>query len=316
MPYSELFNRDTTKEVLVKWQKTVDLMANIFLAPAAFVVQKKDDGFAVMIASNQEENPYPAGGFIPQETNIFCKHVVANNRNLYEQNASVNYRWDDNPEVANDGFESYLGVPIHWPNGKLFGTLCVMDFKPTNYAASLVEFIEHLRDMLEDDLVMIERYSKIKAIAMQDPLTEVLNRRATEILAEHKRDIALKLGGAIYCIFLDLDGFKPINDSYGHEVGDQVLQSLAEALKAASCEDDIIGRYGGDEFLAIVQRDNEEAVNDFIFQSEANFYQALKKKKLPKCGFSAGFAKSDSKFESMTSLFSRADKHMYQKKMT
>nr|WP_238536765.1 GGDEF domain-containing protein [Pseudoalteromonas flavipulchra] len=289
-------------------------MAKIFLAPAAFVVQKKEDGFAVMIASDQEENPYPAGGFIPQETNIFCKHVVANNRNLYEQHASVNYQWDDNPEVANDGFESYLGVPIHWPNGKSFGTLCVMDFKPTNYGAPLVEFIEHLRDMLEDDLVMIERYSKIKAIAMQDPLTEVLNRRATEILGEHKRDIALKLGGALYCVFLDLDGFKPINDSYGHEVGDQVLQSLAEALKAASSEDDIIGRYGGDEFLAIVQRDNEEAVNDFIFQSEANFYQALKKKKLPKCGFSAGFAKSDSKFESMTSLFSRADKHMYQKK--
>ncbi|WMO14633.1 sensor domain-containing diguanylate cyclase [Pseudoalteromonas piscicida] len=316
MPYADLLKPEASQQTLLKWQKTVDLMAKIFSAPAAFVVQKKEDGFAVMIASDQEENPYPAGGFIPQETNIFCKHVVANNRNLYEQHASVNYQWDDNPEVANDGFESYLGVPIHWPNGKSFGTLCVMDFKPTNYGAPLVEFIEHLRDMLEDDLVMIERYSKIKAIAMQDPLTKVLNRRATEILGEHKRDIALKLGGALYCVFLDLDGFKPINDSYGHEVGDLVLQSLAEALKAASSEDDIIGRYGGDEFLAIVQRDNEKAVNDFIFQSEANFYQALKEKKLPKCGFSAGFAKCENKFESMASLFSRADKHMYQQKLS
>ncbi|GEK07887.1 sensor domain-containing diguanylate cyclase [Pseudoalteromonas peptidolytica] len=314
MPYSDLFKRDTTQEALVKWQKTVDLLAKILSAPAAFVVQKKQDGFTVMISSTQAQNPYPAGGFIPQETNIFCKHVLANNRNLYEQHASCNAKWDDNPEVAEDGFESYLGVPIHWPNGKSFGTLCVMDFKPTDYAPSMIECVEHLRDMLEDDLVMIERYSKIKAIAMQDPLTEVLNRRATELLGEHKRDIAFKLGASLYCIFLDLDGFKPINDSYGHEVGDQVLQCLGKALKEISGEDDIIGRYGGDEFIAMVQRVNEDDVQDFIYQSEAAFYQSLKAQLLPKCGFSAGFAKCDSKFESMASLFSRADKHMYQQK--
>ena len=310
----ELLEQTKSQETLAKWQKTIDLMARVFNAPAGFIVQAQQDGYSVLVANRNEKNPYSAGGVIPLDTNIFCKKVVLDNAPLYERHASTNQRWDTNPEVSEDGFESYLGVPIRWPDGSAFGTLCVMDFKITAYDINLQELIEHLRDMLEDDLILIHRFSQMRHIAMLDPLTNIYNRRAVVTLAEHKRDIALKMHMYFYCIFIDLNEFKAVNDQYGHPVGDKVLNGLATAIKAVSRDDDLAGRMGGDEFLMFVQGPSGDWVNDLMQRLTTEFEQLLLAQNLPNVMFSYGHAMTDDKFFDLQQLISLADKAMYQAK--
>ena len=140
-----------------KWQSTIDLLAEIFKAPAAFIVQRGKGGFQVAIASAQESNPYDAGGLIPEETNIFCKKVVTDREPLYVPDATQDCFWDTNPEVRDDGFKSYYGMPIYWPDGDAFGTICVMDFEVSNYSEDYKSILRHFRDVIELDLVRVEQ---------------------------------------------------------------------------------------------------------------------------------------------------------------
>ena len=93
------------------------------------------------------------------------------------------------------------------------------------------------------------REKKIRDISQIDPLTGIYNRRKigqnlTEIQNEH-RDVTI--------ILMDLDHFKKINDSYGHDVGDDVLKQVALTLSKNVRDEDVVGRFGGEEFILVLQ---------------------------------------------------------------
>ncbi|MDJ1182968.1 ATP-binding protein [Roseofilum casamattae] len=154
-----LFDDEQYAIPLTKWQKTIDVMAKIFQAPAGFIVQHTNQGYQVVIASQQDSNPYPAaGGVIPLNCNIFCRKIVQTGQKLYVKNAKADPYWDDNPEVAQDGFMSYYGLPVNWPDNTPFGTICVMDFKETDYQQDYLDLMEELRNLIEYDLQLSEQY--------------------------------------------------------------------------------------------------------------------------------------------------------------
>ena len=150
---------------LAKWQKTINVMANIFQAPAGFIVQHTNQGYQVVTASQQDSNPYSPGGVIPLNCNIFCRKIVQTREQLYVKNAKADPYWDDNPEVAQDGFMSYYGLPINWPDNNPFGTICVMDFKETDYQQDYLNLMEELRNLIEYDLQLFEQYQTTAKLA-------------------------------------------------------------------------------------------------------------------------------------------------------
>ena len=95
-------------------------------------------------------------------------------------------------------------------------------------------------------------YDELECLARYDTLTGLLNRRAVlERLEEWLRHVE-RYGGAFCVIMLDLDHFKRVNDDYGHQVGDHVLAQTAEVLRQGLRQTDIVGRYGGEEFLVVL----------------------------------------------------------------
>ncbi len=92
-----------------------------------------------------------------------------------------------------------------------------------------------------------------------DPLTELLNRRGFE--RELKRSVAYvkRYGASAALIFLDLDGFKPVNDRHGHAAGDAMLKAIAAAIVAEVRASDIVARIGGDEFVVLLWNVNSAA---------------------------------------------------------
>jgi diguanylate cyclase (GGDEF)-like protein len=89
----------------------------------------------------------------------------------------------------------------------------------------------------------------VSYLAEHDPLTGVANRLKFDTYAHAMLERARESGLLLQILFLDLDGFKPVNDEHGHAVGDRVLKVIAERLRQNTQPDDIVARVGGDEFV-------------------------------------------------------------------
>jgi len=90
-------------------------------------------------------------------------------------------------------------------------------------------------------------------LATHDPLTGLSNRLLLNDRLEHAINHAERFNKCVATIFIDLDNFKPINDTYGHSIGDEILKSVADAMKSALRKEDTICRFGGDEFVILIE---------------------------------------------------------------
>jgi diguanylate cyclase (GGDEF)-like protein/PAS domain S-box-containing protein len=102
--------------------------------------------------------------------------------------------------------------------------------------------------------------------ACHDPLTGLPNRyllhkRLNQAIAREQRD-----GGRFAVVFLDLDGFKPINDTYGHDTGDKLLKCVAARLASAVRDGDTVARFGGDEFVLVIGACDGDAMADIVMR--------------------------------------------------
>ena len=98
----------------------------------------------------------------------------------------------------------------------------------------------------------------LKELALTDALTSLPNRRAIEDWATRQLSGAARYGFSFWVALADLDHFKTVNDTYGHDAGDVVLKSFSEILKSNSRQSDICGRIGGEEFLLVLTHTTEE----------------------------------------------------------
>jgi diguanylate cyclase (GGDEF)-like protein len=101
-----------------------------------------------------------------------------------------------------------------------------------------------------------------RILAITDPLTQAYNRRHFVALSEREFARAKRYGTAFSLIILDIDDFKPINDSYGHAAGDEVLRRLTAICQAACRDSDLFARYGGEEFIFLLpETDKNNTLN-------------------------------------------------------
>jgi diguanylate cyclase (GGDEF)-like protein len=102
-----------------------------------------------------------------------------------------------------------------------------------------------------------KRIADLENLATTDALTHVLNRRGFEECLTHELSVARRHGVGGVLIFVDLDEFKPINDTFGHAAGDEVLRTVSNLLRGHIRDTDYIGRLGGDEFAILLPRSNK-----------------------------------------------------------
>jgi len=119
-PYdqSSFFDNMPSNLLSDKWQETVNVLAKIIGAPAAWIMQANTKGIEALLASDSIQSNFPAGTKYEKEVNIYCKTVVETKEHLYVRDARKEGGWNINPEFTDAGFNSYLGVPLQWPDGE------------------------------------------------------------------------------------------------------------------------------------------------------------------------------------------------------
>ncbi|MBN1770409.1 MAG: sensor domain-containing diguanylate cyclase [Deltaproteobacteria bacterium] len=101
-------------------------------------------------------------------------------------------------------------------------------------------------------LAALQRLRELQQLAFLDPVTGVGNRRYTELTVQARLDELRRYGWTFAVLFIDIDHFKQVNDEWGHEVGDRVLELVARTLAGSLRSFDFLGRWGGEEFVAVV----------------------------------------------------------------
>jgi len=154
------------------------------------------------------------------------------------------------------------------------------------------------------------RQQQLERSVERDPVTDVLSRRA--IIDRLEAALADRRGGSVALFFVDLDGFKTVNDLLGHRDGDEVLARAAQALQAAVRSEDSVGRFGGDEFLVVARIPDRAAAGTIAQQLVmAIRASAALQPALAQISASVGFALAPDDADSALRLVQRADDAMY-----
>jgi PAS domain S-box-containing protein len=146
-------------DVLQKWQRIVDLLADIMNVPSAVVTAiepSSGTSYRTVVSSHSRGNPFPVGQIFPLDIGTFCETVIKRREPLLVANALEEEPFKLAPEIQ-VGMVSYLGFPVCWPDGRIFGTICVLDDKTNRYSDSYQELLAHCRDVLQGDLQTLAR---------------------------------------------------------------------------------------------------------------------------------------------------------------
>jgi diguanylate cyclase (GGDEF)-like protein len=176
----------------------------------------------------------------------FCGHTILGDEVMLVPDATLDERFHDNPLVVGaPGIRFYAGCPLRIPNGSKLGTLCLIDVEPRTLDAADRAALKDLARMAEQEIAAVQ-------LATIDDLTLLSNRRGFLALGQHALSLCARVEQAAELHYFDLDGFKQVNDSYGHAEGDRALRSFASLLTKTFRDSDVVGRLGGDEFAVLI----------------------------------------------------------------
>ncbi|QUG76755.1 diguanylate cyclase [Erwinia sp. E602] len=206
----------------------------------------------ILFARNSQQMQIPEGLSVPWQDTL-CKRALDEGRTY---TCNVPEVWGDSQAAGALGITTYVSTPVTLADGAIFGTLCAASSqsKPLTQRANQVLMLfseliaQHIRreQLLQE---LSEANDALTAVSYTDELTRLPNRRAVfHRLPGLFARCSLETRSVLMA-FVDLDGFKQINDRYGHETGDAFLQAIALRLQSFAAVDSVLGRLGGDEFI-------------------------------------------------------------------
>ncbi len=423
------------QSIVKKWQRIVDIIAEMLEVEAALIMRARPTEIEVFLASQSKGNPYQPGD-TEDLTGLYCEYVMKKKKRLYVENALNEEQWKQNPDIKL-GMISYLGFPLTWPDGKIFGTICSLSSKARTYPKKEEELFKQFQELVEAqlhiiyqnhelekkinernefektldetlieykevvetinegiiihddrgfisfanssaagllnkerkeligdniynffkvnkekqvskkqksfDVVLVDgkgekrvfnvikshkqigrdfknlvafrdithrkaQEEKIKYLSLHDSLTGLYNRLFFE--EEFKRlDTERQLPTCL--ILADVNGLKLINDSRGHKEGDKALQKISQILNKSCREEDIIARWGGDEFLILLPQTSEKEGQNICQRIKEN---CSRENPGYPISLSLGLAIKEQKGEKLASLFKIAEDRMYDQK--
>ncbi len=197
---------------------------------------------------------------------------------------------------------------------RLLGVIAVYSLTYGPYTDDDVRLLEMVARLAADAFATAMTHAEAESNALTDPLTGLPNARALHVRFGEEEARARRSNQAFQVVMLDLDEFKQVNDTFGHQTGDQMLREVGRVLQAQLREYDFLARYAGDEFVAIVQELTDEQVCDLRERIESAITRLslrVPPDKHARVGISVGAARYGTDGETLSHLLVAADQAMY-----
>ena len=209
----------------------------------------------------------------------------------------------------------WLAVPLHVRDGSV-GLVLLVGEDPAGYRAGQVEIAATLAGQGMTAYENARLFAQVERLATTDGLTRLCNRRHFFTLAIRELAMHRRRASPLTAVMLDIDHFKQINDRYGHQVGDEVIATVAQRLAATARTTDVLGRYGGEEFAIVLPDTGEEgsmvlaerlraSIGEHPIETEAGALRVT---------VSVGVAQLAADDMAVTDLLGRADRGLYEAK--
>jgi diguanylate cyclase (GGDEF)-like protein/PAS domain S-box-containing protein len=251
----------------LKFDEVLDLildnLGRVVPHDTANIMVLEEEGWAqIMRCRGYIENGHAdlTGRRVPLAEMAIINKVAANGRPTAIPDTSIETDWHTIPEV--DWVKSYAIAPIR----TLGHTIGFLNLESAQKGFFNQEHAERLLAFADQASIAIENaslYEDVESLALTDVLTGLFNRRGLYQFGERELARSRRFHHPLAAMMLDIDHFKKVNDSYGHQTGDRVLSALAACLRAnVRLNVDILARYGGEEFfLLLPETDQASAAN-------------------------------------------------------
>ena len=238
-------DRPVPEPLLKGWQAAIDSIAEMLDVPVVVIMRITGRRIDVFLASNTPGNPFrPGDSELLADSGLYCEAVIRSREELQVPDSDASEQWRANP-AAKLGMRAYLGYPLLWPNGRVFGTVCVLDRRPRTFADNQRRLVGNMRRLIEGQLSVLPSAANPDSPSAQSGISQSARlRRSTELLEA-------VIDGATDAIFL--------KDTEGRFL----LFNRAAATFTARRSADVIGKTADDVFgvtAAKALRERELAV--------------------------------------------------------
>lgn len=243
--------------------------------------------------------------------------VIASGKAIYVRNTDERDRLTNQPIGAGPTtVQSVVAVPMI-VGGQTIGAISVQSYEPDAYNERHMQLLSAIAEQSGVAVQNARLYEQARTLADHDPLTELLHHRGMQDRLSIELKRAQRTDARLALLMIDVDKFKSFNDTYGHPAGDRVLKSVASALRRVARETDVVGRYGGDEFCAILPNTDVDAAWKFagrlVAEVNARHFEVEDGRTVP-IDLSIGVAVFPDDAQRREDLIQAADESLYVKK--
>jgi len=265
--------------------------------------------FPIIKSSSEEDLKYEE--IAPDEG--LTGHIIKTKKTIMINDNFKLWEKENAVESVGEMPQSWLGVPLLIGKDAI-GVMAIQDFtKQDVYDAHDLEIMTAIASQAAIAIENARLFDKVKRLASTDELTGLNNRRHFLELAHAEFNRGLRYGGSLSTLLLDIDNFKDFNDTYGHAIGDKVLQVVAKLCMGSLRITDILGRYGGEEFAILLPETHLEVsktVAERLRKSVAETLIPTERGDLS-VTVSIGIAEKNELTPTLETLIARADQAMY-----
>jgi diguanylate cyclase (GGDEF)-like protein len=215
-------------------------------------------------------------------------------------------------DSTNREYKSIISAPL-FVGGKLYGFLNMDSLQARCFDREDLDLLKRFASQIEVSLLARQRYRTSLAESRVDGLTGFLARSYFEQVFEHSIEHAKRYGESFSLGMFDVDRLKVVNDSLGHPAGDRILAAAAAAIRSTARKSDVLGRYGGDEFIALCFSSDAKTMGERAEKTLVN----LRAEPVDFGGreltvsFSYGFANYPEDSDNLAGLVTVADARLY-----
>ncbi|KFJ86022.1 diguanylate cyclase [Vibrio sp. OY15] len=279
------------------WQEIVNLLAQITHVPTTLIMRIHPDRIEVNTSSETLGNPYRTGDAEQLGNGLYCEQVIEQKGELVIPNALEDEEWQNNPDIKL-GMISYCGLPLFWPNGETFGTICMLDSERNEYNDSYRQLLETFKDSIEAQLSVVYQQHKLqrlntelksrienrttdlaqlsysltqeidrrkaaeKQVSYQkthDQGTGFLNRSALENIVQYTLQSLDSDQQSLVVINIGFSNARSIQTRHGFEVFDNILKEFHSRLTRHGASGFITGRPSSNDMVLLIWGEDIEA---------------------------------------------------------